>query len=181
MKGKKKVEPVHAVRLSNLERMIASQPSKAAQSAFLKRNKLQGNNIWQMRQPPGSAHWRPIGYEKARAIEKNEKLEEMALDAPALGEVSPAVAQSRSKNNVLALRLAMQSFGTVLHSSRPDIAEVVARDIVASAGVEFSQQAFLNTLVSLLLGVEQMSAEDLKELLQQRASSKPRRASAVKA
>ena len=78
-----------------------------------------------------------------------------AQGAPVMSDV---IAESRSKNNVKALRFAVQSLFSILHERMPDIAEAVAVDIVETAGTEFARQGFLNTLLGILQGAEQMSA-----------------------
>lgn len=184
--GTRKVEPVHQIRLANVERIIASLPSMQARKAFLARNKLQGNNIWQLRQPPGTEHWRAIGFNKARAIEQREQLEPMSLDqAPAstiLTVAEPVIpyGQSRPKNNVLALQYAIQSFASVLHENRPELAAAVAKDIVETAGTVFSGQGFLSTLVGILQGAPQMSEAAPPSVRQPVVSSTSKRAGAVK-
>lgn len=128
--------------------------------------------------------WRPIKDEAAREFERLLGLPPSWLDGDsehvlAVSDeppVSDAVAESRRKNDLLAVRYAMVSLGTVLWKMRPDIATEVARDAVAQAGIPFASQGFLNMFVCTLQGVEQMSAKDLDDLLRQPTSLKPARA-----
>jgi hypothetical protein len=83
---------------------------------------------------------------------------------------------SRSKNNMRALRFAVQSLFSVLHERMQDVAEDVAEDIVATAGSEFSGQGLLNTLVGILRGVEQTSEGAVPSPPQPPVSSASKRA-----
>lgn len=103
--------------------------------------------------------------------------------APAIEPATPPaalpveLAASRSKNDVRALRYAVQGMLTILHEKQPDVALAVAQEIAALAGVEFSYRGFLNVLLSLLVGVPQMSEDELRVLLHAPASSGSKRVS----
>jgi len=99
-----------------------------------------------------------------------------AATAPA--QLSEGMAESRPKNNVRALRIAMQSFGTILRERMPTVAEDVAADIVEVAGTEFASHGFLGTLVGILKGAQQTSEASPHAAPQAQASSASRRARA---
>jgi hypothetical protein len=145
------------------------------------------NQVYQWLRATDPKQRRNVSTKSARHIEKKLGLASGWLDVEHAGEVAgvkePAasyqgLAESRPKNNVQALRYALQGFATVLNRMQPDIAEDVAREIVGVAGIAFSSQGFVNTLVGLLAGVERTSEEGLRELLQQPASSKSKPGSA---
>jgi len=86
------------------------------------------------------------------------------------------IQESRDKNDVLALRVAMSTFARLLHSKQPKLAEGAAREMVGAVGVDFASHAYMNILVSLLLGADEMSADELHAFLHGPASSKRGRA-----
>ena len=156
--SEKTIEPVHLFRIKNLERKLASMQI-AERRKFLADTKLKGNYIWQLRQEPGTKHWRGLGFVKARDLEAHAHWKTHELDAEIslqqqeeLGQnrATPQLDAVRSGNNVRAIRLAVQSLFNILSEKTPDVAKAVAADLRASAGTEFSGQGFLSVLLGIL-------------------------------
>lgn len=85
--------------------------------------------------------------------------------------ISPEFPAVRAKNDMRAIRFAVQSLFAVLHEQQPAVAEAVAQDIVETAGQQFSGQGFLNTLLGTLRGVDDTSEGAPDEI--QRAQAVP--------
>lgn len=121
--------------------------------------------------------WRPISIEAARDFEAKLDLPEFWLDGENALAVTVSVsdeppasesfAESRRKNDVLALRHAMMGLALTLRRREPETAAEAARGAVVQSGLPFAKQGFLNVLICTLLGVEQMSEADLDALLRQ--------------
>jgi hypothetical protein len=100
--------------------------------------------------------WRPIKEEAAREFETKLDLPERWLDVDGVLKIeandpepqpSDAVAESRRKNDVLALRHAMMGLAMTLHKTQPETAAEAARGAVVQSGVPFAKQGFLNVLL----------------------------------
>lgn len=102
-------------------------------------------------------------------------------EPPSTYALSADFPNARSRNDMRAVRYALQSLFVVLHEKQSDVAEAVAKDIVETAGKRFAGQGFLNTLVGTLRGVEGMSEEAPEETPQvQDAPASKRAVSAAK-
>lgn len=137
---------------------------------FAKKHGIAYNHLWQMLQEPDSENFRQMGDQMAQRLEMNCGLEPGAMDTeppsgaapqpapPATAPASLDQAKARMRNDVRALRIAQQSFFTILSANRPDLAADVADDILRTAGTEFSQQGFLAILLGILQGEPGTSA-----------------------
>lgn len=130
--------------------------------------------------------WRPINDDLARQIESEFGMRDKQLDGDSVPtpeadqsesteRLSDGLAESRKTNNLLAVWYALEGMANFLHRTQPETGADVARDVVAVAGVNFSAQGFVNTLVARLLGAEHVSVKDLNELLRRPVSSGLRR------
>jgi hypothetical protein len=118
--------------------------------------------------------------EALRALTERDAAQDHAKPRPALEDRRDvpnegSLARSRDKNDLLAIWYVLEGFGSYLQRTRQDEAEGVAAEIVALAGVDFSKQGFVNTLVARLLGVEHASEVELKNLLLRPTSSRSKR------
>lgn len=153
---------IDEIRRSNLLAEAKRLGGDAALARALGKDK---NQVYQWIKATGKKR-RNMGNATARKAElalnrpkgwlDKERSSELAPNPPAAPfEIADSL---RPKNNVKALRIAMQSLFVVLHANMRDIAEAVAEDIVETAGTEFAAQGFLNTAVGILRGVRQTSA-----------------------
>jgi hypothetical protein len=117
---------------------------------------------------------RPIGWlDQSHSLAVNEQ--------PSTYALSPEFPAARAKNDMRAVRYALQSLFAVLHETQQEIAEAVAKDIVETAGQRFARQGFLSTLVGTLRGVQGTSEVALEETPQvQDAPASKRAVSAAK-
>jgi hypothetical protein len=161
-------------------RLRALVDREKTQKGFAIKHGLNEKHVSQMLREPGKRDWRGVGDETVEKLEADPtlKLQKGYFDAPEVSEpLSAAQAESRPKNSVLALRVAIQSLFAVLHEQQQDTAEGVARDILQTAGTQFvTENLFLKLLVCTLQGVREMSEDDLKKLLQAPVSRGSKRA-----
>jgi len=149
------------------------------QKAFADKHGLNHKHLSQMLATLGKAGWRGVGNDIVDQLETDTqlKLGKGWFDATDVIEpLSAGIADSRPKNNVKALRLAIQSLFSVLHATQPKLASAVAEDIVETAGTEFVGQGFLNTLVHILRGDGQTSEAGLTTTPQAQVLPTSRRA-----
>jgi hypothetical protein len=129
---------------------------------------------------------RAIGDQRRNISKKNARLAERELGrAPGWldiehgkGPTSPSAEalDARPQNNVMALRIAVQSLCVVLSKHSPEIAEEVAQDIVATANeMRFGRQAFLGSLIGFLRGASLESEAGAPSLPPAPVSSKSKR------
>lgn len=153
---------IDEIRRENLRAQVTLAGSQRKLAAKIG---VDPNQVYQwLRAKPGDKQQRNMGKSSARDAETALGLPRGWFDVDHSGEtatqsqaLSPGMAESRPKNNVKALRIAMQSLFSVLHERMQDVAEAVAADIVETAGTEFAAQGFLNTAIGILRGVQQTS------------------------
>jgi hypothetical protein len=169
--------------LRRQERLRQLVKRERTQKAFAIKHGISEKFLSQMLRSPEKADWRAVGNATVRKLEKDQilKLGKGYFDAAEIIEQpSAGLLESRSKNNVKALRFAMQSLFSVLHGQQPDIAEAVAQDILVTAGTEFvAGQLFLRTLVGILRGEPHMSEEAPPDTRQSPTSKASKRAVSV--
>lgn len=141
------------------------------------------NQVYQWLRVDGGKQRRNMRKDMARAIEEKIGRPKGWLDQThAITEQSSTYALSpefpavRAKNDMRAIRFAVQSLFAVLHEKQPAVAEAVAKDIVETAGTQFSGQGFLNTLLGTLRGVDDTSEEAPVEIPQAPALPASKRA-----
>jgi hypothetical protein len=101
------------------------------------------------------------------------------IEPPSAYALSPEFPAVRAKNDMRAIRFALQSLFAVLHEKQSAVAEAVAQDILETAGSSFAGQGFLNTLVGTLRGVQGTSEGAAEETPQAPAATASRRAVSV--
>lgn len=178
------MEDIDELRRQNLQAESARLGGDAQLARILGKDK---NQLYQWLRAEGVQR-RNMRKTMARAIEEkigrpagwlDQRHASVSEPRPAY-ELSPEYPVVRSKNDMRAVRYALQSLFSVLHEKQPSVAEAVARDIVETAGPQFSGQGFLNTLLGMLRGVDDTSEEVQDETRQaQDAPASKRAASGV--
>jgi hypothetical protein len=160
---------VTAQHLRRQERLRALVAREKTQRMFADKHGLSWRHLSQMLAKPGSKGWRGVGDDIVEKLETDAalRLPRGWFDAMEISEPTVAwLAESRPKNNVRALRIALQCLFSRMHETQQGEAEALAREIVEMAGTQLVGQSFLSILVGTLLGVPGMSEEDLRGLLQ---------------
>lgn len=153
--GKRKEAPVATEQqLRRQSRLRALVDREKTQKAFAIKYEISEKYLSQMLRDHGKPDWRPVGNGTVKTLETNQelKLPRGYFDALQINEQALGQAESRPKNNVKALRIAVQSLFSVLHAKMQDTAEAIAEDILETAGTEFVQESILDTLVGTLRG-----------------------------
>jgi hypothetical protein len=171
--GKRREAPrVTAQHRRRQDRLRALVSREKTQKAFALKHGLNPKHLSQMLSTPGGGGWRGVGDDIVEKLEADKKLNLQPghFDAVEVSELPAAVvAEPRPKNNVKALRIAMQSLFSILHAKMQDTAEAVASDILETAGTEFVEESILDTLVGILRGEQQN--EELAEKAPQPSQS----------
>jgi hypothetical protein len=150
----------HRRRQERLRQLVQREKT---QKAFAHKHDLDHKHLSQMLATPGGSGWRGVGDKIVEQLEGDPKLKlpKGWFDATEVSEpLSAGLADNRPKNNVKALRLAIQSLFSVLHERHVDLAEAVAQDILETAGTEFAGQTILHILVGTLRGEQRTSEEE---------------------